>query len=115
MSGTSREMTPIEAKEFYADEHRFRQHWNKVASRRHKQNRRLPQRPSSDTNIRVISAEMDGAELKREKSQSYQWLRCDSTSDRPETRRPLNGQASVFYQIREEDYQRIFGGKHGNG
>jgi hypothetical protein len=65
--------------------------------------------------IRVISAEMDGAELRREQSKTPQWLRCDSTSNQKESRRPLNGQASVFYQIREEDYQRIFGGKHGNG
>jgi hypothetical protein len=65
--------------------------------------------------IRVISAELDGAELKREKAKTPHYLRCESTSNQKESRRPLNGQAGVFYQISEEDYRRIFGGKHGNG
>lgn len=60
--------------------------------------------------VRVISADKDGADLRREKVKNRYHVRCDGTADDCEINdviQSLGGQ-SMFTSA--EDYERIFGG-----
>ena len=61
--------------------------------------------------VRVISSDKDGADLRREKRKNRYHVRCDGTADDAEINdaiRSVGGQQ--FLGLRAEDYERIFGG-----
>lgn len=64
-------------------------------------------------NVKVISEEVDGAELRREQLNPYH-ARCDGREDNEQIQDALNRAVKGgFMAIRAEDYERIFGGNNG--
>jgi hypothetical protein len=65
-------------------------------------------------NVKVISEEIDGAELRREQVRNPYHARCDGREDNEQIQDALDRSAKEsFMAIRAEDYERIFGGKNG--
>ncbi len=65
-------------------------------------------------NVRVISQEVDGAELRREQARNQYHARCDGREDNEQIQDALDRSVKgAFMAVRAEDYERIFGGEHG--
>ncbi|KKL18450.1 hypothetical protein LCGC14_2475420 [marine sediment metagenome] len=60
--------------------------------------------------VRVISSDKDGADLRREKRKSRYHVRCDGTADDREINDAIASLGSPSMFTSAEDYERIFGG-----
>ncbi len=61
--------------------------------------------------VRVISSDKDGADLRREKAKSRYHVRCDGKADDREINDAIQGVGGQqFLGLSAEDYERIFGG-----
>lgn len=65
--------------------------------------------------IRVISADLDGAELRREKAKNRYHARCDGKSDNEQINDGLKHLGRAQFSIPGHIWERIFGGNNGNG
>jgi hypothetical protein len=63
--------------------------------------------------IRVISADLDGGDLRREKAKTPAYTRCEVGTNK-EASRPLKGEADQYFTIAADRWQQIFGGQNGN-
>ncbi len=61
--------------------------------------------------IRVISADKDGADLRREKSKSSQYLRCDGTADEVQINDALRGTGRRTWSLPIGAWESVFGSK----
>jgi len=61
--------------------------------------------------IRVISADMDGTELRRERQKNRRHIRCDGKADDGEIQEAINGVGKTMWSGLGEAWERIFGGK----
>ena len=61
--------------------------------------------------VRVISGDKDGTDLRREKTKGRYYLRCDGAADDAEINEAISTVGGQQWFIRAEDYERIFGGK----
>ena len=61
--------------------------------------------------IKVISADKDGADLRREKVRNRYYLRCDGTADECEINDAISSLGHRVYSIRSQAWERIFGSK----
>ena len=61
--------------------------------------------------IKVISGDKDGADLRREKARSRHYVRCDGKADDQEINEALASAGKSSWCIAAEDWERIFGGK----
>lgn len=59
--------------------------------------------------IKVISSDIDGADLRRKKKGYY--VRCDGKADNEEINDALQSLGGQSYFIAAKDWERIFGGK----
>ena len=62
--------------------------------------------------IRVISADKDGADLRREKRRSSKYLRCDGTADDVEINEALRSLGGKVWTLPSDAWERIFGEKN---
>ena len=60
--------------------------------------------------VRVISSDKDGADLRREKRKNRYHVRCDGTADDAEINDAIRGLGGQSMFTSAEDYERIFGG-----
>ena len=59
--------------------------------------------------INVISSDLDGAELHREKAKNSRHLRCDGRADDGEINEAIQGVSKHQFQGLGEAWERIFG------
>ena len=59
--------------------------------------------------VRVISSDKDGADLRREKRKSRYHVRCDGTADDCEINDAIQSLGGQSMFTSAEDYERIFG------
>ena len=60
--------------------------------------------------VRVISADKDGADLRRERRKSSQYVRCDGTADEVQVNEALRGVTKgKVWAMPSEAWSRIFG------
>lgn len=63
-------------------------------------------------NINVISSNLDGAELRREKNKNSMHIRCDGTHDEADIKEASDrASRGKVYVLPSGAYERIFGGK----
>lgn len=60
--------------------------------------------------ITVISADKDGADLRREKAKSRYYRRCDGTADDVEINEAISSLGKRSYFVPANIWERIFGG-----
>ena len=60
--------------------------------------------------VRVISSDKDGADLRREKRKSRYHVQCDGTADDCEINEAIQSLGGQSMFTSAEDYERIFGG-----
>lgn len=60
--------------------------------------------------IRVISSDKDGADLRREERKSRYYTRCDGAADDGEINEAIQSLRGQSMFVSAEDYDRIFGG-----
>ena len=61
--------------------------------------------------IRVISADKDGADLRREKKKASRYVRCDGTADDVEINEAIQGLGNKTWKLPPGAWERIFGRK----
>lgn len=61
--------------------------------------------------IKVISADKDGADLRRDIVRNLYYTRCCGTHDEREINDAINSLGKVQWALRAEDWLRVFGGK----
>lgn len=61
--------------------------------------------------LRVISSELDGADLRREKGKNSRHLRCDGKNDDAEINDAIQGSKGKGWSLPSQAWDRIFGGK----
>lgn len=61
--------------------------------------------------VRVISSDLDGGQLRREKVKNRYYMRTDGTADDCEINEAIQSLRGQSMFIRAEDYERIFGGQ----
>lgn len=66
-------------------------------------------------NVRVISQEVDGAELRREQTRNALWTRCDGKQDDEQIRDGLDRLGKTVIFTSSDEYERIFGGAKDGG
>lgn len=65
--------------------------------------------------IKVISSDMDGAELRREMNKNGYHARCDGRGDDAQINEALKHVGVSQFTISGDRWEQIFGGRHGNG
>lgn len=60
--------------------------------------------------VRVITSDKDGADLRREKRKSRYHVRCDGRADDAEINEAIQGLGGQSMFISADDWERIFGG-----
>ena len=61
--------------------------------------------------IRIISADKDGADLRREKKKSSKYLRCDGTADDIEINEAIQNLGGKTWSLPRGAWERVFGRK----
>ncbi len=61
--------------------------------------------------IRVISADLDGADLRHERSKNRRYIRCDGTADDVEINEAISGSGGKSWRLPRGAWERIFGDK----
>jgi len=61
--------------------------------------------------IRVISSDLDGAELRRDIHKNSFYARCDGKMDNEQLQDAVNCAGKLSFSITSEGWDRIFGGK----
>ncbi len=61
--------------------------------------------------IRVISADKDGADLRHERTKSPQYVRCDGTGDDAEINEAISSVGGKTWTLPRGAWERIFGRK----
>ncbi len=61
--------------------------------------------------INVISSDLDGAQLRREKAKNRYHARCDGKEDSEQFQAAINGLGKKQYSIPAHMWEAIFGGK----
>ena len=62
--------------------------------------------------VSVISSELDGAELRREKQKNNRYLYCDGGADDAEINEALIGVNHTLFVLPDGAWERIFGVKN---
>ncbi len=60
--------------------------------------------------VRVISADLDGAELRRAKNKNSFYLRCDGKEDNDEINEAIQGAGKQLWGLPNGAWEQIFGG-----
>ena len=61
--------------------------------------------------ISVISSDLDGRELRKEKNKNLRYLRCDGKEDNEQMQEALDGVGKYLWSIPSRRWLQIFGGK----
>ena len=61
--------------------------------------------------VKVISSDIDGSDLRRKKARARHYVRCDGKADEQEINDALASAGKTSWNISAEDWERIFGGK----
>ena len=61
--------------------------------------------------IRIISSDLDGADLRHERTKSNRYMRCDGTADDAEINEAIASAGSKSWTLPRGAWERIYGEK----